>query len=153
MLKRNNIILTVISALTAIVALLIFIVLPTSEFANGIEHSAKDSLWVLVCSPLFALISYASFIFIFLRDYSVWCNLLSRPIVDSVKYLSFVLGIFNFTTYLAYTIDQFSLGFVAPYSGTKYEYMAFAATVIVVLNLIFSVITVIAVNRSKKLNK
>ena len=150
MLKSNNKLFAVISAVAALAALLIFLILPTSQLANGIEHSAKDALWVLVCSPLLALISTASFIFIFLKDYSVWCNLLSKPIVNSIRYLSFALGIFNFATYLIYTIDQFSMGFVAPYSGTKYEYLAFAATIIVVLNFIFSFVVMIATKRHSK---
>jgi hypothetical protein len=153
MLKKNNILLAAASAVLALTALLIFLILPTSQLANGIEHSAKEALWVLICSPISALISTASFIFIFLKDYNEWSNLLSKTIVNSIRYLSFALGFFNFATYLTYTIDQFSLGFVAPFSDTKYEYLAVAATVIVILNFIFAAVVSIATLRSKKLNK
>ncbi len=149
MLKTNNIILTVFSAVAALGALLIFLLLPTSQLANGIEYSAKDALWVLVASPILSLIGTISFVAVFLKDKNSWSNLLSEPIVLAATGLSAAFGLFNFTTYLSYTLKQFSLGFVAPYGGTGYEYLAVAATVIVVLNFIFSAFVSIATVRNK----
>lgn len=149
MLKRNNIILAVFSAVAALGALLIFLLLPTSELANGIEYSGKDALWVLVLSPVFSLLSTVSFIFVFIKDNNAWNNLLCKPIVMSAIALSGSFGLLNFATYLSYTLQQFSLGFVAPYSGTAYEYLAVTATVTVVLNFLCSAFVSIATVRNK----
>ena len=149
MLKRNNIILVFFSAIAAIVALLIFLMLPTSQLANGIEHSAKDALWVLVASPVFALVSSVCFILVFIKDINTWSNLLSKPIVTAIIGLSSAFGLVNFIIYLSYTVQQFSLGFVAPFGGTVYELLAVAAVVIVALNFIFSAIVTIATLRNK----
>lgn len=152
MLKRNNIVLSVFSAIAALAALLIFMLLPASELANSIEHSAKDALWVLVLSPLLSLLGSASFLAVFLKEKKTWIKLLCEPIVIAAIGFTAVFGLFNFATYLSYTINQFSLGFVAPFAGTAYEQLAVAATVITVLNFVFSAIVVIAAMRSKKLN-
>ena len=150
MLKANNKLLAVISAVAALAALLIFLLLPTSQLANGIEHSAKDALWVLTCSPILSLLGTVSFVSIFLKDNMAWSNLLSKPIVTGITGISLVFGLLNFATYLSYTATQFSLGFVAPYSDTIYEYLAWAATVTVILNFIFSAVIIIATKRHSK---
>ena len=149
MLKRNNIILVFFSAIAAIVALLIFLMLPTSQLANGIEHSAKDALWVLAASPVFALVAAVCFVLVFIKDIDTWSNLLSKPIVTAIIGLSSAFGLVNFIIYLTYTVQQFSLGFVAPFGGTVYELLSVAAIVIVVLNFIFSAIITIATLRNK----
>lgn len=150
MLKANNKLLAVISAFAALAALLVFMILPTSQLANGIEHSAKDALWVLVLSPIASLVAAVSFTAIFVKDSDTWSKLSSETIVKAVTGLSAVFGLFNFIVYLRYTIDQFSLGFVAPYAGTSYEILAVAAAVIVALNFIFSAVVIIATKRHSK---
>ena len=149
--KTQTIASSFIGSVLALVALLIFLLLPTSDLANSIEHSAKDALWVLVFAPVASLIGSALLVFTFYKDKKVWSNLLAEPIVVGLSGLFAALGIFNFATYLSYTITQFSLGFVAPFSGTTYEFLAVAATMIVILHFIFSILVTMAVARSKKL--
>ena len=149
MLKRNNIRLAVFSAAAALGALLIFLLLPTSQLANGIEYSGKDALWVLVLSPVLSLAGTVSFISVFVKDGKTWNELLCKPIVSGAIALSGAFGLLNFATYISYTLQQFSLGFVAPYDGTAFEYLAVAATVTVVLNFLCSAFVSIATVRNK----
>ena len=93
MLKANNKLLAVISAFAALAALLIFMILPTSQLANGIEHSAKDALWVLVLSPIASLVAAVSFTAIFIKDSDTWSKLSTETIVKAVTGLSAVFGL------------------------------------------------------------
>ena len=147
MLKSNNKLFAALSAVTALAALLIYLLLPTSELANSIEHSAKDALWVLVLAPVLSLISTASFVSVLIKDYAGFSKISAEPIVTSATVMALAFGFLNFATYLSYVIDQFALGFVAPYEGTKYELLAISATIVVILNFIFSAFIIIATKR------
>ena len=152
MLKTNKIktiALSAISAVFALAALLIFLLLPTSQLANGIEHSAKEALWVLVFAPVGTLLASGCLIFAFLKDSNVWEKVLSRPIVTGITGLSLAFSLVNFGTYLSYTVQQFSLGFVAPYGDTVYELLAVAATVTVILHFLFATLIIIAAKKVK----
>ena len=151
MLKSNGtktIILAVTGFIFSLVALLIFLCLPASEIANSLEYSAKIALWILVASPLCSAIGSASFIYAFLKDYKSWCNCLSKEIALGATVLSGLFSVFSFAVYFSYTVSQFSLGFVAPFSGTVYEYLAVATTMLVIIKFIFTAVAIISVRRN-----
>ena len=109
---------------------------------------AKTALWILVASPLCSAIGSASFMYAFLKDYTSWCNSLSKEIVFGATVLSGLFSVFSFAVYFSYTISQFSLGFVASFSGTVYEYLAVATTMVIIIKFIFTAIAIISVRRN-----
>ena len=147
--RTKTIAFTLIGSVSALAALLIFLLLPTSELANGIQYSGTDALWVLAISPVAAVISAASFIIAFIKDGKTWSGLLSKPIVIGAAAILAVLNVFNFVVYVTYFSEMLSLGFVAPYTDTIYEYLAIAATMFVVIKLLYTGLATIAAIRNK----
>lgn len=147
--RMRTILLTLIGAFAALAAVLVFVLLPTSEIANGIQYSGQDAIWVLAIAPIASIISTLSFVFAYQKDYKIWCDLLSKPVVTGARGLFAVLNIFNLAVYLTYFTKQISLGFVAPYDGTGYEYLAVVAIVIVVIMFLLTALSSIAVIRNK----
>ena len=96
-----------------------------------------------------------------LTNYNFWISIFSAAllILQALKIefdiayvneiFTAVLGLYNTGVFTAYLSDLFSLGFVAPYSGTVYEYLAFVAVVFVVLEFVFSTLISIAAIRNK----
>ena len=151
MLKSNNkktIISSFVGSFFALLALLIFLLLPTSDFANSINNSGSDALWVLAVSPVASLLSAGAFICAFIKRLNIWCNTISKPLVVGITTLFAGFGISNIVVYLAYFFSQYSLGFVAPYSGTVYEYLAVAVTVITIHKFLLSALVTIAIKRN-----
>ena len=148
--RKSTILLSVVGALLSLAALLIFMLLPTSDFANSIDRPAKDALMVLIASPVLALLGTVCLTFSFAKDFKAWAEfILLKPIAVTVTAFTAVLGLYNTGVFTAYLSDLFSLGFVAPYSGTVYEYLAFVAVVFVVLEFVFSTLISIAAIRNK----
>ena len=149
--KSKSVLLSVVGSALAVAALLIFLLLPTSQLANGIEYSGKDALWVLMIAPIASILGSVSVIVAFMKDCKVWEKDLTGGIVVSIAALLTGFGLLNFATYLSYTIQQFSLGFVAPYNNTAYEFLAVAAIASTVIHVFFTAFTIIAVSRSNKM--
>lgn len=148
--RKTTILLSFAGSLLSLAALLIFMLLPTSDFANSIDRPAKDALMVLILSPVLALLGTAGFTFAVIKDFKAWVAFLDfKPLVVGMSALFGVFGIFNIGTFTAYLAELLSLGFVAPFSGTVYEYLAVIATVFVALKLVFSTLLSIAVIRNK----
>ena len=148
--RKSTVLLSFTGTLLSLAALLIFMILPTSDFANSIDRPAKDALMVLLASPVLALLGTFSLTFAFVKDFKAWADFIClKPIAVTVSAFLAVLGIYNIGMYSAYLSDLFSLGFVAPYSGTVYEYLAFVAVVFVVLEFVFSTLISIAAIRNK----
>ena len=132
----------------SLAALLIFMLLPTSEIANGIQYSGKDALWILILSPVFSFIGAISFMFAFLKDYKLWKGYLTNFALFGFLAVSAVLLVSNFSVYLTYLISQFDLGFVAPYTGTVFDKLEILVIIVTVLQ--FTVATLIAVKAKNK---
>ena len=148
--RKTTILLAFAGSLLSLAALLIFMLLPTSDFANSIDRPAKDALMVLILSPACAVLGSASFLFAVIKDFKVWIKFLTnKPLVLGMTALFAAFCIYEIGLFTAYLTQQFSLGFVAPYSGTIYETLAVIATVFVVLKFVFSTLLSIAVNRNK----
>ena len=147
--KTKTILFSLLGSIFALTALLIFILLPTSDLANGIEHSGKDALFVLVFAPVLSLLGSASTIYAFIKDSKIWEKILTKSIVTGITGLSLAFGILNLGTYLSYTVMQFSLGFVAPYGNTVFEILSVANIVTVVLHFMFTALITIAVKKDK----
>ena len=148
--RKTTIFLTYAGSLLSLAALLIFMYLPSSDFANSIDRPAKDALMVMALSPVLATLGAVSFFFDIIKDVKAWVSFIElKPLVLCLTAFSAVLSIFNIGLFASYTAELFSLGFVAPYSGTVYETLAVAATVLVASKLIFSTLISIAVIRNK----
>ena len=153
MLKINgklSVVLSYAGSLLSLAALLIFKLLPTSELANGIQYSGTDALWVLAVCPVLALSGAVCFIASFMKDYKAWQNFISKeiPFCGAIAcILSLAVG---FAIYLSYTVTQFSLGFVAPYTGTVYETLGVVVTMMTVNMFVLSTFLTIAIKRNNK---
>lgn len=148
--RKTTIFLSFAGSLLSLAALLIFMYLPSSDFANSIDRPAKDALMVMAFSPVFATIGAVSFIFAIIKDIKAWVNFIElKPLVLCLTALSAVLSLFNIGLFASYTAELFSLGFVAPYSGTIYETLVVAAAVLVASKLVFSTLISIAAIRNK----
>ena len=82
-----------------------------------------------------------------MKDHSVWCKALSKPVVTAITALFIVFSLCSFITYIAYFISQVSLGFVAPYTGTAYEYLAIVTTIVVIHEALLTALSTVAVLR------
>lgn len=148
--RKTTIFLTYAGSLLSLAALLIFMYLPTSDFANSIYRPAKDALMVMALSPVLATLGAVSFFFAIIKDAKAWVSFIElKPLVLCLTALSVVLSIFNIGLFASYTAELFSLGFVAPYSGTVYETLAVAAPVLVASKFVFSTLISIAAIRNK----
>lgn len=148
--RKTTLILSFSGSLFSLAALLIFMLLPTSDFANSIEHSAKDALMLFVLSPICSFIGSASFIFAGAKDYSAWVKFTEdKPLVLGLISIFAAFSAYEIILFTAYVAEQFSLGFVAPFNGTVYENLAVVATVFVALKLVGSVLLSIAAVRNK----
>lgn len=148
--RKSTIFLSFTGALLSLAALLIFIFLPTSDFANSIDHSAKEALMVFITSPVFALLGTAGLLYAFLKDFKAWVDFLKfKALIISIAGVFGAFGVFNFGLFTAYLADMFSLGFIAPYSGTAYELLAVVAVISVILQFIFAGLVSIAEIRNK----
>lgn len=141
---KSSAVMAFIGALLSLAALLIFIFIPTSQLANGIEHSGSDALWVLALSPAASLVGGLLFILSFVRNINEWIDTMSKPLVTGMITLLALLSLFNLGLYLSYFIFQVDLGFVAPYTGLIYENLLTAAIAVTFHHFIFSVISLIA---------
>ncbi len=148
-IRTKTVTLSLAGALLSVVALLIFIVLPNSELANGIQYSGNDALWVLSLTPVFSLIGAINFLYAFLKDYKLWSGILSNTIVKSAALVLGAMMIFNFAVYTSYLFTQLKLGFVAPYSGTVYENLQVILIVFSVLQILFGALSIPATSKSK----
>ncbi len=147
---KSSVILSFSGAFLSLAALLIFVIIPTSKLANGIEYSGTDALWVLVLSPLFSFVGSAMFIASFLKKFSEWTDTMSKPLVTGMIILLSCLSAFNFIFYLSYFISQIELGFVAPYTGLIYDKLIIAAVAVTIHQFFFSVLALIAKIRDNK---
>ena len=67
--RKSSVILSVVGSLLSLGALLIFMLLPTSEFANSVYHSAKDALYVFLLSPVLSFIGSAFILGAYIKDF------------------------------------------------------------------------------------
>ena len=150
MLKSKNVIFALFGSILSLAGVLIFNLLPFSELANGIEYSATDALWVLALSPILLFIGGLIFIFALFKDIKNWKNTLC-DVAIYVALSAFVAAvIFNFAVSLSYFISQYSLGFVAPFTGLIYENFAVVMFVFVIWQFIFTALTIAETARESK---
>lgn len=145
--SKKTVMLTFSALLFAVIALLIFMLLPTSELANGINYSAKSAIYVLAVSPVASLISLVLYMLALIKSYDTWCDALSKPCVNGLTALFAIFAVFNFAVFSAYFFLQVSLGFVAPSGGTVYEFLAVAALIATVHFALLTALSAIAVRR------
>lgn len=142
--------LNVLSFAFALIGTLIYKILPVSNLANGVEHSPKDALFALIISPIAFLVATVLFCLIF-KDFKMLQTCIDKVVLIPVGLISAASLAFSFITSIAFVIDQFKLGFVAPTDGTKW---ATLGTVIIILTVLLFIITFGAVYvlkiRSKK---
>lgn len=148
-IRNKTITLAFAGAVLSVAALLIFIILPESELANGIQYSGKDALWVLVLAPVFSLAGAINFLYAFLKDKKIWCEAFSKNIVTGAAFVLGAMMVFNFAVYTSYLIMQFDLGFVAPYDGTVYDSLQYIVGVFTVLQVLFSALSIPATATNK----
>lgn len=145
--RKSSVILSVLGSLLSLGALLIFMLLPTSEFANSVYHSAKDALYVFLLSPVLSFIGSAFILGAYIKDFKNLTDTLMKSIAVSGAVLYSAIAVFNIATFAAYTAEQFSLGFVAPFSGTVYENLAVAAVIGVFHQILLTVLTVVSAKK------
>ena len=153
MLKSKNIssvILSFSGSLLSLAALLVYVILPTSQLANGIEYSGTDAVWVLAIVPVASLVGAVLFVSSFIKNFNEWVSTMSRPLVTGMITLLGCMSAACFINYLSYFVTQVQLGFVAPYTGLVYEDFITVAVVVVIHQFLFSVLSTIAYIRSSK---
>ena len=150
--SKSAVIMAFSGALLSLAALLIFIFVPTSQLANGIEYAGTDALWVLAVSPIASLLGAVLFVLSFVKNFDEWFSTMSKPLVLSMTILLSMMSLFNFGLYLSYFISQVDLGFVAPYTGLIYDKLLTVAIVVTFHQFFFSAISLIAeIRKSKQL--
>ena len=145
--KNKSIVLSFTGTLFSLAALLIFILLPSSELANGIQHSGTDALWVLVFAPVLSLFGSAGFLYALTKNLKQLEKFLPKPAVLCVEAVLCLLAVGSFVVYLTYLIKQFKLGFVAPYGGTVYENLEILVISTTVLQFITSALIAVATKK------
>ncbi len=150
-LNNNKLVLfNAVSFVFALIGTLIYQLIPVSDLANGIEHSPKDALYILLLSPIAFLVATIFFVLIF-KDFKLLQAFIDKVVLIPVFFVGAASLAFSFISSLMFTIDQFKLGFVAPADGTKW---ATIGTVIIVLTVILFLINAATVYtfkiRSKK---
>lgn len=144
MLKANRkftVILSFVGSFISLAALLIFMLLPSSDFANSVYRPSTDALYLFMVTPVLSLIGSAFNLCAFIKNFKALSLSLTKPIVWCGIALYAAIAVFNTVLYLSYTIKQFSLGFVAPFGGTVYESLAVIAAVGVFHQFFLSVMT------------
>lgn len=112
------------------VAVFLYMYVPVSELANGIEHSGKDALYLLAVSPVCALISAVAYTVGGLTDKALVKNSVVQLVIFIVSAL---LLLFICGTSAAMFFEQLSLGFVAPTDGTVWSALGTANIISAVL--------------------
>lgn len=149
-LKNKNIIFSFLGLILSLAGVLIYIILPSSELANGIQYSGADALRVLLISPVLLLIGGMLFIFALLSDIKNWKNTISDVAIYVTDGALIATVIFNFAVSLSLFLVQNSLGFVAPYTGLKYEFFAVVMIVFLIWQFILSALIAIETVRESK---
>ncbi len=148
--KTKTAVLAFLGAIFALAGLLIFKLLPVSDLANSVEHSAKDAIYVLAAAPVCFLLGGIIYLAAFTKDYKAWKNFLSAPMVLSATVIFAAGYIFNIAMSLSFFLSQNDIGFVAPFNGLIYEPLSIIMTVIVILDFIFAILGTAAVLRNSK---
>ena len=131
-------------------ALLIYTILPTSELANGLQYSGTDALWVLAASPVLAIAGAACFIASLAKDFKTWQKFIAKELITGALAGISVCLIASVAMYISNFATQFSLGFVAPFTGTVYETYAIILTIVTINMFILSTVAAIAIKRNNK---
>ena len=139
-LKNKNVIISSSGLILSLIGVLIYIILPFSELANGIEYSGDEALKVLMASPALVFIGGVFFIIALLGDIKNWKNTFSDVAIYAAVIAMIFTVIFNFSASLSYYLTLNSLGFVAPFTGLKYEVFAYIMPVFLFWQLIFTVL-------------
>lgn len=148
--KTQTITLAYLGAILSLIGVLIFNILPTSDFANSIDRSGKDAVYLLTASPILVFIGAVVFMLAFLKDYKIWNSFLSGAMVKGATIFFAVALIYNFAVTLSFFISQFSLGFVASFDGLVYEGLAIVTIVIAILQFVFATLASAAILRNSK---
>lgn len=123
-----------VSNILSAVAICIYTFLPNSEFANSLDVPAKNALWVLTISPVLAGIATLLYAIMLLKNLPKGSGMIKAQVASVVYLLS---SVFIFIGALAYTINQWSLGFVAPTYDTIFESIKIAMQVACLCQVIF----------------
>ena len=145
--KNKSIVLSFTGSLLSLAALLIFMLLPSSELANGIQHSSTDAFWVLAFAPVLSLSGSAGFTYALTKNFKQLEKILPKPAVLCAGAVLCLLMAGSFIVYLSYLIKQFKLGFVAPYGGTVYESLEILVISATVLQFITSALIAVATKK------
>lgn len=148
--KSNNklsVILLWTGFIFSLAGLIMFKLFPSSDFANSVEHSAKDGLMVFIVTPVLLLLGAAAFITALLKNAATFEKLISHKGLYAATGIFGVGLIFNFAVALAYLISQFSLGFLAPFEGTVYDKLFVIMAVVTALEAAFSVFATIKISK------
>lgn len=148
--KTQTITLAYIGAILSLVGVLIFMILPSSAFANDISHPAKDAVWTLLASPIAVLCGSVVFMVAFLKDFGNWSDFLSGGMVKGATVIFACTSIFNVAVTTSYFVSQYKLGFVAPFDGLIYESLSIICVVIAILQVIFATLAAAGIIRNQK---
>ena len=125
-----------ISAVLSAVSTVIFAVLPNTGYANSLSVPAENALWVLTVSPVIAFIGLMLYSLAFFKNFPKGDGM-TKALVLSL--ICFAASVFVFGGALAYTINQWTLGFVAPTYDTPFETVKTVMIIAVCLKVLFGV--------------
>lgn len=148
--KTQTITFAYLGATLSLIGVLVFMILPSSDFANDVTRPATDAVWALLASPVALLIGSVVFMAAFLKDFKIWNDFLSGGIVKGATVIFSCTSIYNVAVTLSYFISQYKLGFVAPFDGLAYESLAIICIVIVILQFAFATLATAAIIRNSK---
>lgn len=149
-LKNKNFIISLSGSLLSLVGILIYLILPGSEFANGVQHSASESLWVLALAPAFILLGGILFIVAQLKGIKKLTEVFSDALILSSIVFFALSVIFNFAVSLSLFIMEYKLGFVAPFTGLIYDTLTTVMIVIIIWQFIYTALIAISAIRENK---
>ncbi len=125
-----------ISCISYLASYLFYVLVPSSELANGLEHPGITAVYVLTASPVLAVVTLILLVVTFFLNKDYISNLVSKPAaVTGFAVLSLMVAVSVYFT-VSFVTLQYKLGFAAPIYGTKWSGYAVYILVSVILQFI-----------------
>ncbi len=117
---------TVLAIILMIASDFIYWWLPSSELANGIEHSGMEAVYVLFAASAASALALISYVGGSIADKAI----ISNSVVQKIIFVASVVGIgVSAAITIAFTVFSNSLGFVAPTDGTSWHTLGIVSAV------------------------
>jgi len=125
-----------VSCITYLASYLIYVLVPSSELANGLEHPGITAVYVLTLSPVLAVVTLILLAVTFVLNKDYFATLVPKAVtVMTFAVLSLLVAVSIYFT-VSFVALQYKLGFAAPIYGTKWSGYAVYILISVILQFI-----------------